>query len=241
MALACHIIRSHLLSVGYKDRCYLILVKAGCGCGCLTVAIAGLLVGGLLWLASGVLGRPVVQYETGTPADGRRAQQKLFELAAAGTAASRRGERRIAVTFSERELNALLERHLADEELPLAEMRIRLVGDGLVEITGRLPLRAVLGDSLGAIAAVLLERWAAQPVWLRLRGYVRLETGAARGDRRRLRLDARYFALGHRRLPASILSVLSEGSALQATRLPVPDTVDSVTVESGRVTIIIRP
>ena len=144
------------------------------------------------------------------------------------------------MTLSEREVNALLARHLSGQELPLGEMGIRLVGDGVIEVAGRLPLNAFLGDSLGPVVGLLPQRWAAKPLWLQLRGDVRLEAGAARGDRRRLRLDVGSLALGRRRLPASVLSVLPEGPVLRTTRWPVPDTVDSVTVESGRFTITIR-
>jgi hypothetical protein len=212
-------------------------VKTGCGCGCLTVISLGLLVAGLLWFGSGIFDRPTPQLELGGPADGRRAQQKLFELTSSG--GNRRGEPR-AITLSERELNALLARHLSSEQLPLADAGIRLVGDGVVEITGRLPLHALFGDSLSAVTRFLPERWAEKPAWLRLRGHARLETGAARGDRRRLRLDVESMWMGSRRLPAAVLSVLPEGPVLRATRWPVPDSVDSMTVEPGRVTITIR-
>ena len=211
-------------------------VKTGCSCGCLTVILLGLVVAGLLWFGSGIFDRLTTHHEIGGAADGRRAQQKLFEVAGGG---NRRGEPR-TVTLSERELNALLARHLSSEGLPLADAGIRLVGDGVVEITGRLPLVAFLGDSVNAAIRFLPERWIEKPVWLRLRGHVRLETGAARGDRRRLRLDVDSLWMGSRRLPAAVLSVLPEGPALAATRWPVPDAVDSVTVEPGRLTIAIR-
>lgn len=213
-------------------------VKTGCGCGCLTVILLSLLVAGLLWFGSGIFDRPTIQREVGGTAEGRRAQQKLFELAAGG--GNRRGEPR-TITLSEGEINALLTRHLSSDRLPLADAGIRLVGDGVVETIGRLPLHALFGDSLSAGIRFLPERWAEKPVWLRLRGQVRLETGAVRGDRRRLRLDVESLWVGSRRLPAAVLSVLPEGPVLRATRWPVPDSVDSVRVEPGRLTITIRP
>lgn len=215
-------------------------MRTGCGCGCLTLTLLVLLVGALFWLGSGAFEQPDIRHEVGTQADGQRAQQKLFELATAGVASSRRDDRK-TVTLSERELNALIVRHLSAETLPLADMGIRLIGDGTIEVTGRLPLHAFLGDSLSMVLRLLPERWVANPVWLRLRGDVRLEAGTARGDRRRVRLDVGYLSLGRRRLPASVLSLLPEGPALRATRWRVPDSVDSVTVESGRLTIVVRP
>jgi hypothetical protein len=204
----------------------------------LTVIVLSLLAAGLLWLGSGFFDRPTTQYEVGGPADGRRAQQKLFGLVVGE--GNRRGEPR-TITLSERELNALLARHLSGDGLPLADAGIRLLGDGAVEITGRLPLHALLGDSISAGTRLLPGRWTEKPVWIRLRGHVRLETGASRSDRRRLRLDVESLWMGSRRLPVAVLSVLPEGPVLRATRWPVPASVDSVTVETGRVTIVIRP
>jgi hypothetical protein len=213
-------------------------VKTGCGCGCLTVIVLGLLVAALLWIGAGFFDRPSAQHEIGDAADGRRAQQKLFDLTAGG--GPRRGGPR-TITLTEREINALLTRHLSGERLPLADAGVRLLGDGVVEITGRLPLHALLGDSVSVMTRVLPDRWAANPVWPQLRGHVRLETGAGRGDRRRLRLDVESLWIGSRRLPAFVLSMLPEGPILRATRWPVPASVDSVTVEPGRLTITIRP
>lgn len=213
-------------------------MKTGCGCGCLTVMLLGLLVVGLFWFSSGIFDRPTIQHEVGGTAEGRRAQQKLFDLASGG--GNRRGEPR-TITLSEGEINALLTRHLSGDRLPLADSGIRLVGDGVVEITGRLPLHALFGDSLSAAIRLLPERWTEQPVWLRHRGHVRLETGGARGDRRTVRLDVESLWVGSQRLPAAVLGVLPEGPARRATRWPVPDSVDSITVEPSRLTIRIRP
>jgi hypothetical protein len=204
----------------------------------LTVILASVLAAGVLWFAAGMFERPMLQHEIGTQADGRRAQQKLFDLVSGR--AGRRDDRRATVTLTERELNALLARHLSTDEFPLGEPGIRLIGGGVVEITGRLPLHAVFGDSLGSVVRSLPGGWADRPVWLRLRGDVRLETGAARGDRRRLRLDVESLWVGRRRLPAAVLSVLPDGPLVRATRWPVPETVDAVVVEPGRLTVTIR-
>ena len=213
-------------------------MRRGCGCGCLTIILAGLLVLAAIWLAEGMLERPEIVHEVGTAADGHRAQQKLFELS--GGLAPRRDQRQIAVTLSEGELNAFLTRHVSGD-LPLAEGGVRLLGSGIVEITGRLPLHAVLGDAVSSIARILPERWAGQSVWLRLRGQLRLETGTARGDTRRLRLEPDLVWVGRRRVPAVVLTMVPDGPAVRATRWPVPEAVETVVVEPGRLTIVRRP
>jgi hypothetical protein len=205
----------------------------------LTVVLASLLTLGVVWLGRGVFDRPTTSHDVGTPAEGRRAQQRLFELSG-GATGNRRDQRRVTVTLSERELNALLSRHASDD-LPLADGGVRLVGNGIVEITGRLPLHAFFGDSVSSVARVLPERWASQPVWLRLRGHIRLETGGGRADLRRLRLEVESLWVGSRRLPAAVLTMLPEGPAPRATRWPVPEMVDSVLVEPGRLTVTSRP
>lgn len=213
-------------------------MRTGCGCGCLTLVVMGLLTVGAVWFARGAFDRPQVSHEVGDSADGRRAQQKLFELS--GRMSSRGGTaRRGSVTFSERELNALLARHVGGE-LPLSSPAIRLVGDGIVEISGGLPLHALFGDPVVAAGRRLGDRWAGQPVWLRVRGHVRLQSGA-RGDVRRLQLEPESVWLGSRRLPAALFDVLPAGPAVRATRWPVPATVESVVVEPGRLVLIARP
>ena len=210
------------------------------GCGCLTVVLVGLVSIAAVWFAWGAFDRPAVAYEVGDSADGRRAQQKLFELS--GRMPSRTGSpRRAAVTFSERELNALLARHV-EGELPLGSPAIHLVGNGIAEISGSLPITALLGQSvLAAVRRLGGDRLTGQPVWLRVRGPVRLESGGSRGDVRRLSLEPESVWIGSRRLPAAMLSVLPDGPARRATRWPVPATVASVVVEPGRLTLNYRP
>ena len=192
---------------------------------------------GGIWYGRGMLERPTPSYEVGSPTDGRRAQQKLFELTGK-VGSPRRDPRR--VTISEREINAFLTRHFSDE-LPLAEGAVHLVGNGIVELSGRLPLRGMLGDSVVGLARVFPDGWSRQPVWLRLRGPLRLETDTGRADLRRLRLDVESLWVGTRRVPVAALTALPEGPIRRATRWGVSGAVDSVLVEPGRLTVTSRP
>ena len=134
--------------------------------------------------------------------------------------------------LSERELNAFVSRHASGNELPLSEMGVRLIGNGVVELTGRLPLRAL---------RFLPQQLVPDPLWVRLRGHVRLESSTARGDRQKLRLDVEQFFIGGRRFPVAVLGMMPGGSGLQAIRWPVPAAVESLTVEAGRLTVTTRP
>ena len=198
-----------------------------------------MLVLGGAWYGRGMLERTDASYEVGNPVDGRRAQQKLFELSGT-TAPYRRDQKWVTVTLFEREINAFLARHVS-AELPLTDGAVHLVGNGVVEVMGRLPLRAVLGDSVGSVARALPQRWAGQPVWLRLRGPLRLEATTARAGPRRLRVEVETLWVGSRRVPAALLTILPEGPALRATRWTVSGTIDTVVVEPGRLTVTSRP
>jgi len=193
---------------------------------------------GIVWYGRGMFERPAASYEVGSAADGRRAQQKLFELAGK-LASGRRDQKRVSVTISDRELNAFLARHVSDE-LPFADGAVRFLGNGVVEVAGRLPLRAVLGGSFSPVARALPEGWARQPVWLRLRGPLRLEAGSGRSDRRRFRLEVDALWIGNCRLPAFVAGLLPEGLVSRATRWPVSESVDSVVVEPGRLIVTSR-
>jgi hypothetical protein len=208
-------------------------MRTGCGCGCVTVVLAAVAVSASLWFAWGVFDRPPTAYQVGSAAEGRRAQQKLFGVTT--------GTGRSTVTMSEGELNALLARHVSNDQMPVADAGVRLVGNGVAEITGRLPLHGLFGDSAGVVLRALPEGWARQPVWIQLRGQVRLEAGAARDARRRLRLDVDSMRIGRHRVPVAILTVLPEGPILRATRWPVPAAVDTVVIEPGRVIVATRP
>lgn len=215
-------------------------VKTGCGCGCLVIILMSLLIGGIAWFEWGLFDRPTPRHEVGTVADGHRAQQKLWGLAAAGTGTHPKAERPVAVTLSERELNAFLTRHVPIGGLPLAEESIQLIGNGIVELGGSVPLSGLFGHLLGPVVERLPEPWPDRPVWVRLRGDVRLEIGAGRADRRRLRLDVDSLWVGSRRLPTSLLHLLPEGPVLRATRWTLPRGIDSVLIEPGLVTVTRR-
>ena len=64
-----------------------------------------MLVLGGAWYGRGMLERTDASYEVGNPVDGRRAQQKLFELSGT-TAPYRRNQKWVTVTLFEREINA---------------------------------------------------------------------------------------------------------------------------------------
>lgn len=216
-------------------------MRLGCG-GCLgsffAVGLVGALVVGPIWLGFRMLQDPGVSVPRASASDGLRAQQKLYEV---GRRASRsgRGTRPEPIALSEGEISAFLANHLAGAaELPLSGVVARMAGRGEAEIMTRLPLRHLLSEEPFATARdVLPVAWLDRPVWLRLRGDFMVEAAGAPPARRALRFDVDRFWIGRQRLPAILLRLLLHPTAVRVLRWPLPDGVESVVVEPGRLII----
>jgi hypothetical protein len=206
-------------------------MKLGCS-GCLglivILAIAALLVGGAAGATVRMLAHPDLTVVPTTAADGARAQQKLFDLARQ----VRRGE---TIVLSEAEVNALLSRHLVDARgVRLGKPTATLVGGDRVVLIGQSPLRHLLDEaSLGGLADLLPTRWQTRPLWLRLGARVRVEGG----PRRQLRMDVDEFAVGRQRLPAPLVRLLLDPASVGLLQWVLPDHVERVGIEPGRVVI----
>lgn len=211
-------------------------MRLGC-LGCLTVLIVTALVAGSAWLGFRMLQEPTFPALPTTAADGVRAQQKIFEVVRRGAGRSRtNGE---PVVLSERELNAFLSRHLAEAaDLPLGDVGLRLAAGGTAEFKGRLPLRRLLTEPpLSALAVAVPTAWLERSVWLRLGARARIEPGTTLAQRRYLRLEVVEFAVGRQWLPTPFVRLLLDPATLRVLRWPVPDGVEAITIEKGRVVI----
>ena len=209
------------------------MLRLGCF-GCLTLLVLIAVMGALVWGVFQMTATPVVIATPSAPADGIRAQQKIFDLLRrAGSGRSQ------TVTLSERELNAFLSRHLGETaDMPLRRLVIRLPSDGHAEIEGQIPLRHLLGTApFSMLAGVLPERWLDRPVWLSLRTRVTLEGAGGPRGRSHLRLDVERFWIGRQRLPEAMLRVLLDPSALRFLRWPVPDAIEGLRIEPGRLVL----
>ena len=211
-------------------------MRLGC-LGCLTVLIGVALVAGSAWFGVRMLQEPAFPAVATTAADGVRAQQKIFEVVQRSAGRSKtNGE---PIVLSERELSAFLSRHLAEAaDVPFSDVGLRLAGSGIAEFKGRLPLRHLLSEApLSALAMAVPAAWLERSVWLRLGTRARIEPGTTRAQRRYLRLDVVEFAVGRQWLPAPVIRLLLDPATLRVLRWPVPDRVEAVTIENGRVVI----
>ena len=210
-------------------------MKFGCS-GCLglivILAIASLLIGGAAGATLRMLAHPDLKTVPVTAADGARAQQKLFDLARQ----ARRGE---TIVLSEAEVNALISRHLVEARgVRLGTPTATLVGGDRVVLSGQSPLRHLLDEaSLGGLADLLPTHWQTRPLWLRLGARVRVDGGS----RRQLRMDVDEFAVGRQRLPAPLLRLLLDPASVGLLQWALPDHVERVGIERGRVVIRTAP
>jgi hypothetical protein len=208
-------------------------VRLGCGCLVFILLVAAA-VAGLGWATFQALQRP-----DGVPAvaagreDAVRAQEKIYGLIARG---SRRGSPG-TVVLTEGELNAFLDRHVVEiADLPLSEAAVRLPAVGVAEILGRVPVAYLLRERpLSSVQQVIPRSWLEHRVWIRLRGAVRIERGAA--DRRYLRLDVERFWIGRQGLPAVVPRLFLDPSAVGWLRWSLPRSVEDVRIEPGRAVV----
>lgn len=204
------------------------------GCTLLVLALLGAcgLAAGSIWVGLRMSQEPEVLTAIGTAEDGIRCQQKIYDIISGGPARPKGRARQ--VVLSEPELNAFLSRHLGEgAQMPFGARSVRLVGDGFVEFKAQVPLRHVL-----AIVEILPARWLERPIWVHLGARASLEVGAARAQRRYLRLDIERFALGRQPLPGVLVRLLLNPTILSQLRWRVPETVEAVTIETR--TVVVR-
>jgi hypothetical protein len=185
--------------------------------------LAGVMVGGARILATTDPDEFALTHEEGVSA-----QRKLLDL----TRAKRRAG---TVTLTEGEVNALLARHLVQARgMRLATPSARLLGDDRFVFSGQCPLRQLLEEiSLSAVADVLPESWQRRPVWVHIGARLHLD----RVPRNQLRTDVEEFAVGRQRLPAPLVRLLVDPASLGVLRWPLPDYIEQITVERGRVVV----
>lgn len=198
-------------------------------CGVIAGAVAG-----IGWFATGILAEP--DLPAVAAGDEVLATQKLLQIVGASRGRPRQSLE--VVSFTEGELNALLSRRLAElAELPLSRVQLRLSGSGRAEVAGRVPVTALLGERpFNRLASLLPSRWQQTPVWLRFRIHTRVES-TDEGRRRYLRLEIERFWLGRRRLPSLLPRLVLSPATLKVLHVRLPDSVQTVTVELGRVDV----
>ena len=209
------------------------------GCIAVGAVLVGLLglVGTSLWVGSRLLQEPDVPAAMGSPQDGGRGQQKIFEILRAEPA--RRGGRAHQVVMTEAELNQFLSKHLVEAaRMPVTVGALRLRENGIVELKALLSVRDLLSTSWFMPAARLApSAWLERRVWLHLEAKTSLEVGTSRSLRRHLRFDVQRFAIGRQPLPGGLLRLLPSPGLQGLFHWRLPDSIEGITVEPGAVAV----
>ena len=194
---------------------------------------------GALFLSVNLFLEPdVVPSTTFTKSEGYAAQNKLFEIALRQGGRSSRTD---PVVLTEREANAFLSGHLEEVAgLRLSPLAVRFTR-GQVTIIGRTPLKSLLqGPPFAQILPYIPDSRLDQPVWVTARGHFELEPDPGPGGRRFGRFSLNEFALGKQPVSGFIVYAMMGSTGAGLLRWPVPNAVQSVDVEDGRLVIRTR-
>jgi hypothetical protein len=214
-------------------------MRLGClGCLCVVggIVLFASLAAGTLFFSANIFEDLEVLPAPFSPADGYRAQQKLYEIVLRD---GQRSARREPIVLSEREINAFLSRHLLDAaNLSFSQLSVSLLPDNSLEFRGRTVLRTLMQAFPFAQLALLLPAGKLdEPVWVRVRGRLKVERGSVRREREYVRLDVSEFALGTQPLSVWILQAIVRPGGQNVLRWQVPSVVDGIGVENGRLLI----
>lgn len=206
-------------------------MRFGClGCFVLILILAVVLVGGAtaLFFAGSIFDIPTVPQAPYTASDGYRAQEKLFELVLRD---SGRSPRREPLLITERELNAFLARHLEEREgIPFSPLVVKLTPDTM-DIQGQTTLKNLFkGFPFYLLADYLPASTMDRPVWVTVRGTIRLDREKGRASRESGQLEVSGFSLGSQDMGPWLLPFLLGRERL---RWQVPAVVNKIKIEDG--------
>jgi len=214
-------------------------MKLGClGFLALLLVLAVVFVGGAsaIYLAGGMFEAPpwpsAIYY---TLSDGYRAQDKIFELILRDSGRSFRHE---PVLITEREVNAYLQRHLEEKEgIRLSPLVVKL-SDDEIHLQGKTALRDLFkGFPFYLLPDYLPSSALDRPVWVTVRGTIRLDRERGMASRDYTQLEVKTFSLGNQGLGAWLLSLLLGRERLQWR---VPAVVETIKVQEGAIVISTR-
>lgn len=212
-------------------------MKLGCfGCLFLIVALLVIVVvilGGI-FLSTNIFTAPEVRAVPFTRNDGYSAQQKLFEVV---SRQSGRSSRHDPINITEAEANAFLSKHLDQSGLPLSPVIVRFTR-GEVLVQGQTAFRNLLkGFPFAQISPYLSDRRLDEPVWVTVRGRIRIEGSATS---RQGSVEISEFALGKQHLGSFLLLLLMGPSGNGLLKWSVPGVVEDVRVGDGVLAIVTR-
>ena len=216
-------------------------MKLGCA-GCLILSIAlmflAVVAGGFLFLSGNIFEEPRFEGAEWSRVDGSPALSKLAELVQRDAGHSGRQD---PVVLGEREITALVARHLADTAgLRFDPFIVRLT-PGQFVLQGRTIVGDLLkGPPFAQVASQLPAAQLRRPIWITARGDISLEPGDPGGRRGRARLTLTEFTLGKQPVGTWPFSIVMGPAGSRLLKWEVPGSVRSIEIEDRRVVIRTR-
>ena len=216
-------------------------MKLGCaGCLILLLGLMFLAVvsGGFLFLSGNIFEEPRFDALEWSRADASSARFKLAEIVQREATHSGRQD---PIFLSEREVNALVARHLAETVgLRFEPFAIRLIRGQFV-LQGRTVVGNLLqGPPFAQLAPQLPAAQLNRPIWITARGYIALEPGEPGGKPGRARVNLTEFTVGRQPMGSWPFSILMGPTGSGLLKWPVPGTVRDIEIEDRRVVIRTR-
>jgi hypothetical protein len=216
-------------------------MKLGCaGCLILGVALTFIvaLAGGFIFLSGNIFEEPRFETLEWSRADASSARATLREIILRDTGQSGRQD---PILLSEREVNGLVARHLAETaELRFDPFAIKLV-QGQFRLQGRTVLRSLLqGPPFAQIAGYLPASQLNRPIWITVRGHVAVRPGDPGGKAGQARMVLTEFSLGRQPVGNWPFSAAMGSTGMGLLKWPVPGNVRDIDIEDRRVVIRTR-
>jgi len=211
---------------------------AGCLILIVVLAFIAALVGGFFFLSGNIFEEPHFEALDWRGSDASAARSTLREIILRDAGQSRRQD---PVLLSEREINALVARHLAETAgLRFDPFAIRLV-QGQFLLQGRTVLRSLLqGPPFAQLAAYLPPSQLDRSIWITARGYIAVQPGEPGGKPGRAHVVLTEFNLGRQPVGNWPFSAVMGSAGLGLLKWPVPGAVRDVDIEDRRVVIRTR-
>jgi len=216
-------------------------MKLGCA-GCLILVIAvtflAVLVGAFIFLSGNIFEAPRFEALDWSTANALTARDKLQEIVRRDTGQSRRQD---PIILTEREVNALVARHLAETAgLRFHPFAMRLA-QGQFLLQGRTVLRSLLqGPPFAQLAAYLPASQLDRPIWITVRGYIAVQPGEPGRRPGQARVVLTEFNLGMQPVGNRPFFAVMGSAGAGLLKWQVPGTLRDVDIEDRRVVIRAR-
>jgi len=216
-------------------------MKMGCA-GCLVLLIGlgfvAILVGGFIFLSGNIFEEPRSEALEWSRSDASSARAALREVLLRDAGQSGRQD---PILLSEREINALVARHLAETAgLRFDPFAIRLT-QGQFLLQGRTLLRSLLhGPPFAQLAAYLPVSQLNRPIWITVRGYLAIQPGDPGVRPGQARVTLTEFNLGRQPVGNWPFSVVMGSAGSGLLKWQVPGTVRDIDIQDRRLVIRTR-